>query len=248
MHARAPRLASLVLILGTTWAAELSAHALLDTPAPRDQQDGYKDGTPCGVMRASSQPVTRYMPGQALDVEWLETVDHSGCFLVEFSAQGDRDFQILGRRSHSNPPPPASPSSGDPRPWSLQVTLPDVTCAECTLRLRQIMVGEDLAGEACPPATVQQGSVYTTCANINLGSESVGGSGGTGGVGAPPSANEEGACSLSTVRRPAASLLASLLMLVALCYRRAARRLIATSRAERAPCGVCEPVPRCPTS
>jgi hypothetical protein len=248
MHARLTGLASLILMLGTTWTAKLSAHALLDTPAPRDQQDGYKDGTPCGVMRASSQPVARYMPGQALNVEWLETVDHSGCFLVEFSAQGDQDFQVLGRRSHSDPPPPASPTSGDPRPWSLQVTLPDVTCAECTLRLRQIMVGENLAEEACPPATVQQGSVYTTCANITLGSGSMGGSNGAGGADGTPSADAEGSCALPTARRPAASLFGSLFLLVALCYRRAATRLIATSRAGRGPYGACAPVPRCPTS
>jgi hypothetical protein len=248
MHARALGLALLTLILGTTWAAKLSAHALLDTPAPRDQRDGYKDGTPCGVLRASSQPVTRYMPGQALNVEWLETVDHSGCFLVEFSAQADEDFQILGRKSHSDPPPPASPTSGDPRPWSLQVTLPDVACAECTLRLRQIMVGENLAEEACPPATVQQGSVYTTCANITLGSGSAGGSSGAGGMESPPSAEAEGSCGISTARRPGRSLLASLFMLVALCYRRAVTRLIATSRAGRAPCEAYAPVPRCPTS
>src|SRR5688572_33216530 len=94
--------ASLTLIVGTTLTANLSAHALFDVPDPRDQEDGYKDGSACGVMRASSQPVTRYLPGQELNVEGLETVDHNGCFLIEFSVQGDPDFQILARIYHSN--------------------------------------------------------------------------------------------------------------------------------------------------
>ena len=180
MHGRAASGALVALFLCTSWTGILHAHSLLDTPTPRDQQDGYKDGSACGVTRASSQPVTNYKPGQQLTVEWLETVDHSGCFLVEFSAQGDQNFQILGRKSHNNPPPPANPSSNDPRPWSLSVTLPNTSCDGCTLRLRQFMLDDNVTEDACPPATVPNGSTYTTCANVTLsdGAPS-GGAGGT---------------------------------------------------------------------
>ncbi len=179
MPARAAGVASLIALAGATWAASLSAHALLETPAPRDQRDGYKDSTPCGVTRASTQPHTSYAPGQQLSVDWLETVDHAGCFLVELSLEGDLDFQILGRLSHADPPPPEGPTSAAPRRWSLPVTLPNVSCQDCTLRLRQIMADEDLDGDACPPPTPPPGSVYTTCANISIAS-SVGGDGAGG--------------------------------------------------------------------
>lgn len=208
------------------------AHSLLDVPAPRDHQDGYKDSSPCGVTRASSQPATHYEPGQALTVEWLETVDHAGCFVVEFSAQGDQDFQVLGRLSHGSPPEPAYPTSAAPRHWSMPVVLPDVTCQGCTLRLRQIMADEDLAAEACPPATNPPGSIYTTCANLSLGSEGGGTSGGTGGAttaggtgavagggtisGSADGAEPEGGGCCFSPQRPSAAIAGVLLALVML--------------------------------
>src|SRR5688572_15661647 len=119
MRSQWVRIVLLMCGLAATYACPVWAHALLDEPAPRDQQDGYKDGSPCGVAFEPSQPVTKYAPGQTLNVRWRETVDHTGCFLIELSAGGDQDFQILGRRSHSNPPPPEFATSTAPRYWSL---------------------------------------------------------------------------------------------------------------------------------
>jgi hypothetical protein len=200
--------------LGFTWAGSARAHALLETPAPRDQQDGYKDGTACGVARASSQPSTTYRGGQELEVKWLETVNHNGCFLVELSMAGDRDFQVLGRTSHGNPPAPADPTSVDPRRWSQLVTLPNISCDDCTLRLRQLMLDQDLTGDACPPATIPAGATYTTCANITL----------TAAAAAP---SDESGCSL-TGRHSAGWLSGSLLAVVALLAGR--RRAVHRSR------------------
>jgi hypothetical protein len=190
MRSRWVPIASLVCSLGTTYADGAEAHALLDNPPARDQQDGYKDGSACGVSFASGQPVTSFAPGQTVNVQWLETVDHNGCFLVEFSAGGDQDFQILGRKSHSNPPPPVNATSGEPRHWSLDVTLPSSTCSGCTLRLRQLMLDADVSADACPPANVAPGSTYTTCANLVLGND--------GSSGAAPDA--DGGCYLRSTR------------------------------------------------
>jgi hypothetical protein len=169
-----------------------------------------------------------------LNVEWRETVDHAGCFLVEFSAQGDQDFQVLGRKTHSNPPPPVDVTSAEPRRWSMPVVLPNVSCEECTLRLRQIMVPEDLAEDACPPPTTPVGSVYTTCANISLvgggGGSASGGGSATAEVDAAATDNEGSACTFSA-RRPATLLGAMLLVLAALgCRRGAARAACRCSR------------------
>ena len=69
------------------------AHARLMSHAPRDQQDGYKDppqgpGGPCGIARAASQPSTNMTPGASVNVTWEETVDHNGCFVIDFSELG----------------------------------------------------------------------------------------------------------------------------------------------------------------
>ena len=182
MRSRWVLMASLVCSFGHSYAGSARAHALFAAPAPRDQQDGYKDGSACGVTFAASQPVTSYAPGQTVNVQWLETVDHPGCFLVELSADGDQSFQILGRKSHSNPPLPRVATSGEPRHWSLDVTLPSSPCSNCTLRLRQLMLDADVAADSCSAAGAARGSIYTTCANIELGNGASGGSGGSGGV------------------------------------------------------------------
>lgn len=168
LRSRWAPIALLVCGLAVTYAARANAHSLLNGPAPRDQRDGYKDGSACGVGFDAAQPLTSYTSGQTVNVQWLETVDHPGCFLIELSVAGDQDFQIVGRKSHSNPPLPESATSAEPRHWSLDVTLPAVTCSGCTLRLRQLMLDADVTADACTPVGAAPGSIYTTCANITL--------------------------------------------------------------------------------
>lgn len=194
MRTRLVQLASFVCSLATGYAGHADAHALLAQPAPRDQQDGYKDGSACGVAFAATQPITGYAAGQSLNVQWLETVDHFGCFLVEFSAGGDQDFQILGRKSHSNPPPPDAATGAEPRHWSLDVTLPTTPCSGCTLRLRQLMLDADVTADACSATNAAPGTIYTTCANITL--QGAGSGGGTGGTSSPA----DSGCSVGSTR------------------------------------------------
>jgi hypothetical protein len=206
MYSRSLRAAALLCSLGMTYAGRADAHALLAAPAPRDQQDGYKDGSACGVAFSAAQPLTSYAAGQSLNVQWLETVDHFGCFLVEFSPGGDQDFQILGRKSHSNPPPPDAATGAEPRHWSLDVTLPTTACSGCTLRLRQLMLDADVTADACSAVNAVPGSIYTTCANIALE-----GGGSAGGAGVTPTATDNG-CSVG----PASDVSQALVLGVAL--------------------------------
>lgn len=185
----------LVYALATTCAGRVAAHALLAEPPPRDQQDGYKDGSPCGVGFDASQPLTTYAAGQALKVQWRETVDHPGCFLVELSKGADQDFQILGRISHSNPPLPEMASTAEPRHWSLDVTLPSTPCSGCTLRLRQLMLDADVSADACSPDNAAPRSIYTTCANIALG-----GPGSAGGTASTSTSPADSSCSVGSPR------------------------------------------------
>jgi hypothetical protein len=196
--------------LAGTYTGRAEGHSLLDQPAPRDRQDGYKDGSACGVGFDAAQPVTHYVPGQTIQVQWLETVDHSGCFLVELSAGGDRDFQILGRKSHSSPPAPEGVTSAEPRHWSLDVTLPAAACSGCTLRLRQLMLDDNVSADACSAVGAPPGSTYTTCANISTVDR-------VDGAPATPSADES-SCSLYRPRGH--SLVLAMVLTVAILGRR----------------------------
>jgi hypothetical protein len=176
LFARAALAACLLLV----WSPAAGAHSLLVVPKPRDQQDGYKDpprappgtGAPCGVSRmVPAQPQTSYQPGAKLTVQWTETVNHPGCFVIDFAQANDANFQILGSKGHTG--------SRAPQSWSLDVTLPSTPCPSCTLRLRQLMLDADLAASACPPAVIPSGDTYYSCANVVIGS----GSAGAGGAG-----------------------------------------------------------------
>jgi hypothetical protein len=180
----------LVLSLALQLAGRrVEAHALLNNPMPRDQQDGYKDppmtppgtGAPCGISEASSQPHNTLTAGAPITVTWSETINHPGCFVIDFSAANDQSFQILGVKSHMNPPAPTSPTKAKPRMWSLDVTLPSTPCPKCTLRLRQLMLTSDVTADKCPPASIPNGSTYYSCSNVALTATSTG-AGGTGGA------------------------------------------------------------------
>jgi hypothetical protein len=212
----------------TTWAEQARAHGLLVAPKPRDQQDGYKDpprappgtGAPCGVGRTvPPQPETNYAPGLPLTIQWTETVDHPGCFVIDFANQGDMNFQILGVKSH------ATATGGTPRSWSLDVTLPSTPCTGCTLRLRQLMLAANVPDSACPPNPIPAGATYYSCANVTLGADAAGGGSSAGGTangtagasngtaGSSPSSSsmENSGCSLSPrPDRPRAALLCAL--------------------------------------
>jgi hypothetical protein len=180
---------------------DASAHTLLTAPKPRDDRDGYKDlGTmtaaPCGIARAATQPSTTLTAGSSYTITWEETVNHPGCFLVDFAASGDANFQMLANVPHVA-------TGATPRPYSLPITLPAEACTDCTIRVRQIMLSSDSA--TCPPATIPLGVTYYTCANVVLtsGSGSSGGGGeGGGGEGTPPP--DSGGCAVGSLS-PSAS-------------------------------------------
>jgi hypothetical protein len=176
-----PAIASLI-------ASTAYGHARLKSPTPRDSHSDYKSppvgnvgiGEPCGVARAASQPTSTLTAGAQITVTFEETVNHPGCFVVDFSPADDANFVKLAAKSHMNPPAPTTPSTTNPRQWSVSVTLPSTPCTACTLRLRQLMLSSDLSDSACPPATIPAGETYYSCANVVLS----GGSSGTGGAGA----------------------------------------------------------------
>ncbi len=137
-------------------ALSLSSHVLLDEPARR--YDDMKQG-PCGRGGGEdgrTERVTRYAPGETITMRWIETIDHEGTWVVAFDDDGadEADFEANIIATFTDP----ENISG--LPWQEQVTLPDVECTNCTLRLLQIMTTSP---------NPRPSDLYFQCADIVLG-------------------------------------------------------------------------------
>jgi hypothetical protein len=164
-----------------------SAHVELTSPAPRlagsATQSQLKFG-PCGqTANARTDTVTEYEPGETITVEFTEYINHPGYFRVAFDVDGDDDFGVRADMD-SIAPGTDDPESLEPLDdiilayiddgpvgdYSVEVTLPNVECDNCTLQLIQFMY--DKVGNG------NDDEYYYQCADIVLSGEIVGGTGG----------------------------------------------------------------------
>ena len=97
---------------------------------PRNNNAGLKSG-PCGqVPKQSAAPTLN--AGEKIVVSWEETIDHPGRFEFRFSTDGDVTFSApVTIQDTANGP--------TPHQYSVELTLPNVTCDNCTLQLIQVM-------------------------------------------------------------------------------------------------------------
>jgi MYXO-CTERM domain-containing protein len=144
------------------------AHIALTYPPPRTTM--LKQG-PCGVAGSTrGTTVTTLAPGSTITVQWNETIDHPGHYRISFDMDGN-DFVV----------PPTSTGSTEgmtnvikdlimdvqggtvPRPYTFDITLPDMECNNCTLQVIQLMTDK-------PPYTTDALSddIYYQCADITL--------------------------------------------------------------------------------
>ncbi len=214
--------AALLLSLGyPPW--EAAAHLGLDAPTSRYGPDTLKTG-PCGVNGGErSSNVTYFEPGETIEIFWNEYVEHPGHYRIAFDADGDDDFvdppTMTDLYSNEVVLLDGIPDQGrDNRNYSATVTLPDISCDNCTLQVIQVMYDK-------PPYTTPGNDIYYQCADLVLRvggapDGGVGGGGGTGASGGAPSGS--GGCSASRSRD--VSWVALLLMLLI------ARRLARASR------------------
>jgi hypothetical protein len=148
--------------------ATVFAHARLVEPKPRTDNPGGKTGPCDGVPRTTMY--TQYEAGATITVKFQETIDHSGCFDIDFSPADDKNWVRLKRiQDDAGTAPDAM--------YTTTVQLPQgVTCANCTLALRQIMVssaaGQQL-GAVCTQNTPDEldggPPTYFSCADIRIG-------------------------------------------------------------------------------
>lgn len=145
--------ASLSLFILSTFETDAFAHTRLKVDGlikPRSIADGLKTG-PCGnVPRTNISALLA--PGQTVDVEWEETIDHPGSFKFSFSSANDLGFETNLLKEI-----PDTQNSGPlPHLHKTSITLPNVTCSACTFQLIQVMT------DSTPP------TFYYSCADIQL--------------------------------------------------------------------------------
>jgi hypothetical protein len=147
------------------------AHTYILQPPPRDvavadlNARAHKTG-PCGDVPRTGAP-TQYEAGATVTVKFQETIDHSGCFQIAFSPANDQSFVTLKQIDDTM----------GPMVYTTTVTLPPgVTCKECTLQVRQLMlegatVKTCLPDAAPPDGAVGAGATYYSCADICVGTD-----------------------------------------------------------------------------
>lgn len=137
----------LSLILGL--AQQAWSHARLMAPLPRSNADNNKVG-PCGRVAKTANP-TVLTAGQQLTVNWEETIDHPGRYILAYSVDNDVTFTTINANL------PDTQGGALPHRYTTTITVPNVTCTNCTLRLIQSM-------EENPAAP----TFYYSCADVRI--------------------------------------------------------------------------------
>jgi hypothetical protein len=164
--------------LATLVAPSASAHIELIDPPPRyvlaDGSDNGIKSCPCGLGGSNrvcnvaadgsdpdrSERVSRFEAGSTVTIRFQEFVNHGGRFRVAFDPEGadmaDFNANILEDVQ--------DPSNASGMMWEIPITLPNMTCDNCTLQLVQAME-VDQNTEIADPAPI---SSYYACADIQL--------------------------------------------------------------------------------
>ncbi len=148
-----------------------AAHITLTDPPPRTTMEKTRH---CGSSTAPRQATPKVAaPGSKYTVKWTETIDHPGHFRISFSMNNGTDFVIPPTSTGTTMGMPTVlvdliadvqgnfPAAG--RPYSQEITLPNVECNNCTLQVIQLMTDK-------PPYTTDTASddIYFQCADFIL--------------------------------------------------------------------------------
>ena len=149
------KLALLSLLASSLLSGPAFAHIELDAPLVRYSNSGgeVNKHCPCGAGTgsqstdqvchgATSDPnrsatrVTTFAAGSTITVTWRETVGHSGRYRIAFDPDG-ADLADFNSHILADIADPAGAAGAH----SLDVTLPNTPCSNCTLQLIQVMNG-----------------------------------------------------------------------------------------------------------
>lgn len=160
-----------------------AAHIELQLPMNRysDIKAGDNKACPCGsgsTNRRCSRPeefsdpdrstdrISTFAPGDTITVRFDEYVGHAGRYRVAFDPDG-AELDDFNETILLDEPDPAGKAGnmGSGSLWEFQVTLPNMTCDNCSLQLIQVMDG-NTEDEVLNP--VDRGGTYFQCADIRL--------------------------------------------------------------------------------
>ena len=145
---------------------ETRAHLGLDVPTSRYGPDTLKSG-PCGVAGGErTTNVTYFEPGETIEVRWDEYVDHPGHYRIAFDDDGVDDFvdpaTMMELDSNDAVLLDGITDKGQgERDYVATVTLPELSCDNCTLQVIQVMYDK-------APYTTPGNDIYYQCADLVL--------------------------------------------------------------------------------
>ncbi len=191
-------------MLAAAWPTLAQAHILMTSPVPRQPGKDDNKMSPCGEGAGSAKPATAkhtFKPGETIPIEWTETTPHAGWFRIALDTTGQDSLTLPSMAEYAafpNIPAPSTNTVQSGAMWILSdhiiphmsaamntkrmamVTMPNVTCDNCTLQLIQVMTGRTYSG-----------GFYFHCADIKL--TDAGGTGGTSGAGGAAAGGASGA-------------------------------------------------------
>ena len=111
-----------------------------------------------------STKVTTFAPGEKIQIQVVEYIDHSGRFRVAFDPDG-ADMTDFNSNILLDVPDDATKKGGtNNAPYTFEVTLPMMTCENCTLQVIQDMSGNTTT----PVKDPAPDPTYYSCADIRL--------------------------------------------------------------------------------
>ena len=137
------------------------AHIALINPVPREA--AQKSG-PCGRAGSlRSNNISVFEPGETITVSWNETIGHPAHYRISLDENGDDDFAEPAHYEdyYTNDTVILDniPDNAGTGPYSVEITLPNIECENCTLQLVQVMKDK-------PPYEIGTNDLYYQCADI----------------------------------------------------------------------------------
>jgi len=167
-----------IIVLFGALISEIDGHARFGYPQARSSDTGIKGPYPCGnfAFWGDGQPTSVLQPGK-LNVSIGETVNHIGApFRIALSIGSDDYYDRFVLLDHIPHNDAGSPSFEDPKPYMMEIEIPDIHCPRCSLQVLSIMTDKLVTRglECCSyPNSVVPGdtvcfSVYHSCANVDI--------------------------------------------------------------------------------
>jgi hypothetical protein len=157
-----------LLFVCLAYAPDAHAHICMEAPVSRvgpscTSASPQKPG-PCGINMRSTKYVTELKPGATITVSLNETINHDSHYRIAFNPNG-AEFEDPTSKDDKMGKHPFVLLDGimdeSAAKQSVQVTLPNITCDNCTLQLIQVMYDKGGNGFG-------NDDIYYSCADLVL--------------------------------------------------------------------------------